>query len=108
MQAFHTALPLWFRAVLLAGVFCLVAGAGLISYRLYVQPTTLTIAVGSFDGEAKQIASVIAGRLATVQSADRKESAPETLALMSAAHRIDNLIHHRRAVLAAKAPVTGL
>jgi TRAP-type uncharacterized transport system substrate-binding protein len=68
MQAFHTALPLWFRAVLLAGVFCLVAGAGLISYRLYVQPTTLTIAVGSFDGEAKQIASVIAGRLATINS----------------------------------------
>ena len=68
MQAFHTALPLRVRAVLLAGVFCLVAGAGLISYRLYVQPMTLTIAVGSFDGEAKQIASVIAGRLATINS----------------------------------------
>jgi TRAP-type uncharacterized transport system substrate-binding protein len=68
MQAFHTALPLWVRAVLLAGVLCLVAGASLISYRLYMQPTTLTIAVGSSDGEAKQIASVIAGRLATINS----------------------------------------
>jgi hypothetical protein len=47
-------------------------------------------------------------RAQLVQSADRDESATETLALMSAAHRIDNLIHHRRAVLAAKASVTGL
>jgi TRAP-type uncharacterized transport system substrate-binding protein len=68
MQAFHTALPLWVRAVLLAGVCCLIGGAGLVSYRLYVQPTTLTIAVGSFDGEAKQIASIVAGRLATINS----------------------------------------
>jgi TRAP-type uncharacterized transport system substrate-binding protein len=68
MKAFHTALPLWVRAVLLAGVFCIVAGAGLVSYRLYMQPTTLTIAVGSFDGEAKQTASIVAGRLATIDS----------------------------------------
>jgi TRAP-type uncharacterized transport system substrate-binding protein len=68
MKALHVALPLWVRAVLLAGVFCIVAGAGLVSYRIYTQPATLTIAVGSSDGEAKQIASVIAGRLATINS----------------------------------------
>jgi TRAP-type uncharacterized transport system substrate-binding protein len=68
MKAFHIALPFWVRIVLLAGVFCIVAGAGLISYRLYLRPTTLTVAVGSFDGEAKQIAAVIASRLATVDS----------------------------------------
>ena len=68
MKALHTALPLWVRAVLLAGVFCIVAGAGLVAYRLYSQPATLTIAVGSFDGEAKQTASIIAGRLATIDS----------------------------------------
>ena len=68
MKALHIALPLWVRAVLLAGVFCIVAGTGLIAYRFYVQPATLTIAVGSFDGEGKQIASVIAGRLATINS----------------------------------------
>jgi TRAP-type uncharacterized transport system substrate-binding protein len=68
MKAFQAALPFWVRAVLLAGVFCVVTGAGLLAYRLYRQPTTLTIAVGSFDGEAKQIASVIAGRLATINS----------------------------------------
>ena len=49
-------------------MFCLVAGAGLTAYRFYMRPVTLTIAVGSFDGEGKQIASVIAGRLATINS----------------------------------------
>jgi TRAP-type uncharacterized transport system substrate-binding protein len=68
MKALQITMPLWVRAVLLAGVFCIVAGAGLISYRLYLRPTTLTIAVGSFDGEAKQIASIIAGRLAITES----------------------------------------
>ena len=68
MKALHTALPIWVRAVLLAGVFCIVSGAGLVAYRLYAQPTTLTVAVGSFDGEAKQTASIIAGRLATIDS----------------------------------------
>jgi TRAP-type uncharacterized transport system substrate-binding protein len=68
MKALQIVLPLWVRAVLLAGVFCIVAGVGLISYRFYLRPTTLTIAVGSFDGEAKQIASIIAGRLATINS----------------------------------------
>jgi TRAP-type uncharacterized transport system substrate-binding protein len=68
MKAFHITLPLWVRAALLAGVLCLVAGAGLVSYRFYVRPATLTIAVGSFDGEAKQTAAIIAGRLATIDS----------------------------------------
>jgi TRAP-type uncharacterized transport system substrate-binding protein len=68
MKTLQITMPLWVRAVLLAGVFCIVAGVGLISYRLYLRPTTLTIAVGSFDGEAKQIASVVAGRLAITQS----------------------------------------
>jgi TRAP-type uncharacterized transport system substrate-binding protein len=68
MKSFHIALPLWVRVILLAGVFCLIAGASLVSYRFYARPTTLTIAVGSFDGGAKQVASIIAGRLATIDS----------------------------------------
>jgi TRAP-type uncharacterized transport system substrate-binding protein len=68
MKTLQVALPLWVRAILLAGVFCIVAGAALISYRYYRQPKTLTVAVGSFDGAAKQIASIIAGRLATTDS----------------------------------------
>jgi TRAP-type uncharacterized transport system substrate-binding protein len=68
MKALQISLPFRVRAVLLAGVFCIVAGASLIAYRIHVRSTTLTIVVGSLDGEAKQIASVIAGRLATVNS----------------------------------------
>jgi hypothetical protein len=45
-------LPAWFRIVLVASAVILVAGAGFLSYRWYIRPTTLTIAVGSLDGEA--------------------------------------------------------
>jgi TRAP-type uncharacterized transport system substrate-binding protein len=68
MKSLKMELPFWVRVVLLAGVLCIVAGAGLIAYRYYEQPVTLTVAVGSLDGEAKQTASLIAGRLATVDS----------------------------------------
>ena len=56
MKTLQIALPLWVRAILLAGVFCIVAGAALMSYRYYQRPTTLTVAVGSFDGAAQKIA----------------------------------------------------
>src|ERR1700733_10222052 len=68
MKNLQIALPLWVRAILLAGVFCIVAGAALMSYRYYRRPTTLTVAVGSFDGAAQKIASIVAGRLATTDS----------------------------------------
>lgn len=68
MKPFHHAWPFWFRATLLAGTLGIVAGAVLISYQLYRRPTVLTLAVGSSDGGAKQIASIIAGRLATTSS----------------------------------------
>jgi TRAP-type uncharacterized transport system substrate-binding protein len=68
MQRFHQALPVWVRAVLLIGLVCLVAGAGLIAYRYYQRPTTLTVAVGSFDGEARQAAQLVAGHLAATNS----------------------------------------
>ena len=68
MRNLQITLPFWVRAILLAGVLCIVAGAGLISYRYYMQPKTLTIAVGSLDGQAKLLATAIAGRLATTDS----------------------------------------
>src|SRR6202021_919868 len=68
MKNLQIALPLWVRAILLAGVFCIVAGAALMFYRYYQRPTTLTVAVGSFDGAAQKIASIVAGRLATTDS----------------------------------------
>ncbi|MBU6461172.1 MAG: ABC transporter substrate-binding protein [Bradyrhizobium sp.] len=68
MKSLQIALPFWVRAILLIGVVCILAGAGLISYRLYMRPRMLTIAVGSLDGEAKQVVSLIASRLATTDA----------------------------------------
>ena len=44
--------PLWLRFFLLIGVVAFAAGAGLLAYRYYTRPATLTVAVGSIDGEA--------------------------------------------------------
>jgi hypothetical protein len=44
--------PLWLRFVLLVGALGLVSGASLLAYRYYTRPVTLTVAVGSIDGEA--------------------------------------------------------
>src|ERR1700743_2719767 len=68
MKTFHRTLPFWGRVILLAGVCGMLIGAALISVELYRRPTILTLAVGSSDGDARQIASVIAGRLATTNS----------------------------------------
>src|SRR5580698_6439825 len=68
MDRFHQTLPIWVRAVLLAGLVCLIAGAGLVAYQYYERPKTLTVAVGSFDGEARQAAQLVAGHLATTNS----------------------------------------
>ncbi len=68
MIRFQRAVPFLIRAVLLAGVACIAIGAGLISYRFYTRPVTLTLAVGAFDDKGKQIASIIAGRLAAIDS----------------------------------------
>lgn len=63
--------PLWLRFVLLAGVFVLAAGASLLGYRYYTRPVTLTVAVGSIDGEAAKAMSTIASRLVTTNAAVR-------------------------------------
>lgn len=58
-----TKLPLWVRFVLVVGVVILAAGASLFAYRYYTRPVTLSIAVGSIDGEAAKAMSAIASRL---------------------------------------------
>ena len=58
-------LPLWVRFLLLAGVAILAAGAGLFGYRYFTRPVTLTLAVGSIDGEAAKAMSALASRLVT-------------------------------------------
>ena len=64
-------MPSWLRIVLVAGLVVLVTGTGLFAYRWYYRPTTLTIAVGSLDGEAARIVSAIAGRLAATTAGVR-------------------------------------
>src|SRR5271154_3190916 len=61
-------LPLWLRFVLLVGVIGLASGASLLAYRYYTRPVTLSVAVGSVDGEAAKAMSAIAGRLVTTNA----------------------------------------
>ena len=60
-------LPLWLRFVLIAGVAVLASGAGL-AYRYYTYPVTLTVAVGSIDGEAAKAMSAIASKLVSINA----------------------------------------
>jgi TRAP transporter TAXI family solute receptor len=70
-------LPAWLRIVLVAAFVALVSGAGLFAYRWYVQPVTLSIAVGSLDGDAPKIVSALASRL-TVNNAPVRLRVVET------------------------------
>ncbi|MGB6935275.1 MAG: TAXI family TRAP transporter solute-binding subunit, partial [Xanthobacteraceae bacterium] len=56
-------MPLWVRAVVVLALFMLAAAAGLFGYRYYTHPETLSVAVGSIDGEASKAMSAIASRL---------------------------------------------
>jgi TRAP-type uncharacterized transport system substrate-binding protein len=61
-------LSLWRRIVLLAGVVVVVTGGSLLGYRYYTRPVTLTIAVGSIDGEAAKAMSAIASQLVSIKA----------------------------------------
>jgi TRAP-type uncharacterized transport system substrate-binding protein len=60
--------PLWIRSILLVAVLVLAVGAALFGYRYYTHPVTLTVAVGSFDGEASKAMSAIASRLVSINA----------------------------------------
>jgi TRAP-type uncharacterized transport system substrate-binding protein len=72
------AMPRWLRVLLVASLVILAMAAGLVGYRWYFRPTTLTIAVGSLDGEAPRLVSALASRLA-------ETSAPVRLKVVEAA-----------------------
>ncbi|MEH2481332.1 TRAP-type uncharacterized transport system substrate-binding protein [Nitrobacteraceae bacterium AZCC 2146] len=61
-------LPRWLRFALLVGVVVLATGAGLFAYRYFTRPVTLTVAVGSIDGEAAKAMSAIASRLVSTNA----------------------------------------
>ena len=56
-------LPIWLRITVVVGLVVLVAAGSLFAYRWYTRPVTLSIAVGSLDGEAQRVVSAIASRL---------------------------------------------
>ena len=58
-------MPFWLRIVSLIGVILLCTGAGLLGYRWYNRPVTLSLAVGTIDGEGAKAMSAIAGQLAS-------------------------------------------
>jgi TRAP transporter TAXI family solute receptor len=61
-------MPLWLRFVLLAGVVGLATGGCLLAYRYFTHPVTLTVAVGSVDGEAARAMSAIASQLVSTNA----------------------------------------
>jgi TRAP-type uncharacterized transport system substrate-binding protein len=63
-----TKIPLWLRFFLLVSVAVFAAGAGLLAYRYYTHPETLSVAVGSIDGEAAKAMSAIANELVSTNA----------------------------------------
>jgi TRAP transporter TAXI family solute receptor len=61
-------LPRWLRIVLVLSLGILAAGTGLFGYRYITQPTTLTIATGSPDGDVPRIMSAMAARMASTNA----------------------------------------
>ena len=84
MKDFSAPLPLWARVTLLAGLACIALGAGVVAYRYYAKPVTLSLAVGSFDGEATKVAAIIAGRLDAANAPVRISIVPTDNVLDSA------------------------
>jgi TRAP-type uncharacterized transport system substrate-binding protein len=64
-------MPFWLRVVSLISVMILVGGAGLFAFRYYTRPVTLTLAVGSLDGEAAKAMSDIASELVSTNASVR-------------------------------------
>src|ERR1700760_4740832 len=61
-------LPVWLRIAVVAAVAVVPAGAGLYAYRWFVRPVTLSIAVGSLDGDAPRIVAALASKLASTNA----------------------------------------
>ncbi|WP_246668097.1 MULTISPECIES: TAXI family TRAP transporter solute-binding subunit [Bradyrhizobium] len=78
-------MPRSLRIALVAGLVLMLGGASLLAYRWYARPTTLTVAVGSLDGEANKLISAIAGKLTESKATVRLHLVQTTGPLESAA-----------------------
>jgi TRAP-type uncharacterized transport system substrate-binding protein len=61
-------LPIWLRVLLVIVALILSGAAGLFGYRYYTHPTTLTVTVGSIDGEAAKAMSALASHLVSTNA----------------------------------------
>jgi TRAP-type uncharacterized transport system substrate-binding protein len=77
-------LPIWLRVTVVAALAILTAAVGMFAYRWYVRPVTLSVAVGSLDGEAPRIAAALASRLAETKAPVRLKIVQTTNAIESA------------------------
>jgi TRAP-type uncharacterized transport system substrate-binding protein len=75
-------LPIWLRIVVVVALVVLAAGGSQFAYRWYERPVTLSIAVGSLDGDA---VSALASRLAVTNAPVRLKVVETTGPIESAA-----------------------
>jgi TRAP-type uncharacterized transport system substrate-binding protein len=59
---FSVRMPFWLRVISLFGVVALCTGAGFLAYRWYTHPVTLTVAIGTIDGEGAKAMSAMASQ----------------------------------------------
>jgi TRAP-type uncharacterized transport system substrate-binding protein len=76
-------LPIWLRVTVVAALAIFAAAVCMFGYRWYVRPVTLSVAVGSLDGEAPRIAAALASRLAETK-------APVRLKIVETANAIES------------------
>jgi TRAP transporter TAXI family solute receptor len=77
-------LPRWLRIMLVVALAALAGGAGLFAYRFVSNPTTLTVAAGSLDGDAPRFMAALASRMASTNSAVRLKVIDKGTALEAA------------------------
>ena len=77
-------LPRWLRVMLVIALAALAGGAGLFAYRYISNPTTLTVAAGSLDGDTPRFMAALASRMASTNSAVRLKVIDKGTALEAA------------------------
>ncbi len=74
----------WLRVVLVALLVGIACGAGVLAYRYSQELYTLTVAAGSFDGDAPKLMTAIASRLAATNAPVRLKVVEKATALDAA------------------------
>jgi TRAP transporter TAXI family solute receptor len=77
--------PRWVRITLVLGLLAIACGAGAYAYRLYSRPVTLTVAAGSFDGDASKLMLAVASELTEAEAPVRLKVVEKTTAADAAA-----------------------